>query len=167
MRVLAVLCLLIGLAAGARAEGVRVARGYHKGRPIKLRLVTIDWTEVEVETARAFLRMREAAARAGVSLHIRSGFRDHQRQMWLYQAWRAGFGNRAARPGYSNHESGRALDIVVHDPATFAWLTANAKYFGFRRTVKSEPWHWEFRRGWVPRKRGKTKPAVRSVRARS
>ena len=39
----------------------------------------------------------------------------------------------------SNHQNGRALDLT-----TSPWLTDNAARFGFRRTVPSEAWHYEF-----------------------
>jgi hypothetical protein len=48
-------------------------------------------------------------------------------------------GNLAAKPGYSNHQSGRALDLSVS-----SWLVNNAARFGFKRTVPSEAWHYEF-----------------------
>jgi D-alanyl-D-alanine carboxypeptidase len=139
MRVLAILCLLCGLAG---AESRRVT-GYVNGRPIALRVVSIGWAEVEERTARAFLVMQEAAARDDVELEIWSGFRTHERQAELYARWRRGEGNLAARPGHSRHQSGQALDLVL-DEDTFAWLTANARRFGFRRTVAGEPWHWEY-----------------------
>jgi hypothetical protein len=47
--------------------------------------------------------------------------------------------NLAAAPGYSNHQSGRALDLTVS-----SWLANNAARFGFKRTVPSEAWHYEF-----------------------
>jgi D-alanyl-D-alanine carboxypeptidase len=39
------------------------------------------------------------------------------------------------------------VDVSVGDTtsAAYAWLAANACRFGFRRTVRSEPWHWEYR----------------------
>jgi hypothetical protein len=126
--------------------------GYRKGRPLAIEVVTLGWVDVEVRTARAFLAMQAAAAEAGIDLYIRSGFRSHDHQEWLYQAWRAGVGNRAARPGHSNHQSGRALDLYIGDPGTFAWLEANGRRFGFKRTVRGEPWHWEYTR---PRKKMK------------
>jgi D-alanyl-D-alanine dipeptidase len=139
--------IVIALAGFAHASTTPMrATGYVNGRAIALRLVEIDGVLVEVATARAFVRMRDAAARAGIELMIRSAFRDHETQTWLYQAWRAGWGNKAARPGYSNHQAGRALDLVIHDPQTLAWLTRHAGRYGFRRTVRSEPWHWERRR---------------------
>jgi D-alanyl-D-alanine carboxypeptidase len=128
--------------------------GYHRGRRIKLSVVTIGWAEVEVKTAKAFLAMRTAAARDGIDLWIRNGFRSQEHQEWLYQAWRSGWGNRAARPGHSNHQNGRALDIHLDSPATFVWLEANARRFGFRRTVKGEPWHWEYRKPPAKKRRG-------------
>lgn len=129
---------------GARAAELvpRPAVGYRRGRPMKLRVVTLGWVDVELRTARAFLAMREAAARSGVDLWINSGYRTQEQQTLLYRAWREGWGNGAARPGYSKHQSGRALDLDVRDPATFAWLKRHARRFGFRRTVRSEPWHW-------------------------
>lgn len=125
----------------ALARGVM---GSRDGRPVPLRVVPVGAAEIELGTARAFLAMREAAARDGVELAVRSGFRDRATQAWLYRAWRAGYGNRAARPGYSDHESGRALDLRLDGPRTLAWLRANARRFGFRATVRSEPWHWVF-----------------------
>lgn len=146
MRVLILLCLAAGI---AQASEVRVATGYRKGRATKLRLIQIDWHEVEIRTARAFERMKAAAAKAGVALQIRSGFRSNERQALLYRRWLAGTGNRAARPGYSNHQSGRALDLVIVEAKTFYWLDKHARTYGFRRTVRDEPWHWEY----FPRRR--------------
>ena len=141
MRVIA--ALLVCLFGIAHAEPVRVERGYKNGRPMRIRVVTIGWADVEISTARAFRKMEAAAAKDGVDLSIRSGFRSHERQHMLYRAWREGWGNKAARPGFSNHQSGRALDIDM-DGAVAAWMSRNAKKFGFRQTVRGEPWHWEF-----------------------
>lgn len=123
----------------------RPAPGYRRGKLRALRVVTIGWAEVELDTARAFARMHAAAARAGVTLVIRSGFRSHEHQEWLYRAYRAGVGNLAARPGFSNHQSGRAIDLYIDD-AIGTWLGQNARRFGFSATVKGEPWHWEYTR---------------------
>lgn len=143
VRVIVLLCLLC-LAQVARAE---VVTGYRNGKPIELEVTEVDGALVEVATARAFLAMREAAADAeGVVLQVWSGFRSNENQARLYDEWKAGVGNPAARPGYSNHQSGRALDINLLGvpPETFAWLLKNAGRFGFRRTVAKEPWHWEY-----------------------
>ena len=120
--------------------------GYRYGRPFTIDVIRLepDAVEVEVSTARAFLTMQEAAAKAGVDLHIESGFRTAEEQRALFLAWRRGQGNKAARPGESNHQSGRALDIAVQSRGALEWLEANAATFRFKRTVKGEPWHWEY-----------------------
>ncbi len=148
MRTAVLLFALLAMSAPAAAETLslesRPALGYQRGRPRAIKVVTLGWTDVEVSTARAFLAMATAAAQDGIDLWIRSGFRSHDEQRMFYQAWREGWGNRAARPGHSNHQSGRALDLYLGEPGVFAWLEANARRFGFKRTVRGEPWHWEF-----------------------
>src|SRR6185436_12849709 len=51
--------------------------------------------------------------------------------------------NRAARPGYSNHQSGTALDLNASASGVGTWLTRNASRYGFTRTVPDEAWHYE------------------------
>ena len=130
------------------AEAEPVERiGYRNGRRHVIEVVALgpSAVEVEVRTAQAFLALRSAAAEAGVDLGLASGFRTVQEQRALFRAWRKGRGNQAALPGRSNHQSGRALDIAgITAPGALAWLDANAASFGFKRTVKSEPWHWEY-----------------------
>src|SRR5262245_30937418 len=88
--------------------------------------------------------MVAAVHKRGSMLGIRSGFRSHYKQKELYRDYRRGWGHLAARPGYSNHQSGRALDIYIDDYAVYEWLKEHAKDFGFRRTVRREAWHWEY-----------------------
>jgi LAS superfamily LD-carboxypeptidase LdcB len=102
--------------------------------------------------------MQAAAAADGIALRIVSGFRTLERQAELYRAWRQGHGNRAARPGYSNHQAGRALDLDL-DGTVLPWLQANARRHGFHPTVRGEPWHWEFLR--APRRHARTAPPPR------
>ncbi len=53
-----------------------------------------------------------------------------------------------ARPGFSNHESGLAVDFTYQgstiksraSPA-FKWLARNAARYGFKN-LPTEPWHW-------------------------
>ncbi|HEY5938144.1 MAG TPA: D-alanyl-D-alanine carboxypeptidase family protein [Kofleriaceae bacterium] len=145
MRVVTLLvCLLFGSGVAHANDPTRLVMGYRNGKRIKLRVMQIGWAEADLATARAFLAMQRAAADDGLELNVWSGFRTHERQKQLYQAWRAGYGNPAAKPGFSNHQSGRALDLVIRDEQIAAWLATNAQRFGFRRTVANEPWHWEF-----------------------
>lgn len=174
VRVIVTLCLTVvlltglGRATAATARQVkqaesRLVTGYRKGRPLTITLVSVDWVELEQRTARAFRRMQRAASRDGVTLAIRSGFRSHAEQIQLYAAWLAGWGNRAARPGHSNHQNGRAIDVVVDQAETFAWLAQNARGFGFKKTVRDEPWHWEY----LPRKRRRGRTLTASGGSRS
>lgn len=130
----------------------RGASGYRNGRRSQIDVISVSGADVELQTAQAFMDMRAAAAERGIDLWILSGFRTRQEQAVLYRAWRKGHGNKAARPGHSNHQSGRALDIAVGSPGALAWLTSNATRFGFKRTVRGEPWHWEYVN--TPRARG-------------
>ena len=132
------------LAALATRADARTAAGYQGGQKLKVKVVEVGGAEVEVRTAKAFKVMAHAARKAGVELAVRSGFRSHAKQTRLYRQYRRGTGNLAARPGYSQHESGRALDLVVTREQTYRWLIAHANAFGFHRTVRGEPWHWEY-----------------------
>lgn len=82
-----------------------------------------------------------------------------------YQA--AFIANRLAAPGFSNHNSGKAVDLgadlangrrLTADSSTasttlwrsswlFRWLAQNAARYGFfQNTSINEPWHWEYRK---------------------
>ncbi len=122
--------------------------GYRRGRRTSIEVVTLDdGHPVEIRTARAYRSMAAAARANGVTLHIVSGFRSMAHQRELYAAYLAGRGNLAARPGFSNHQSGLALDLNTQSPGVYRWLRLNANGFGFCRTVPSELWHWEWRPG--------------------
>lgn len=128
-------------------ERERQAVGYVAGKAFTITVVGIDDKPVEVATAAAFRRMREAAAADGVSIKVVSGFRTMAEQEYLYACYKTkkcNSGNLAARPGFSNHQSGHALDLNARDPAVGAWLKDHASAFGFHNTVPSEPWHWEY-----------------------
>lgn len=124
----------------------RPATGYSGGNPKQICVTTVDGKLVEYRTAEAFVRMRTAAARQGVHISVVSGFRTMDQQRYLYNCYltgRCNNGNLAARPGYSNHQSGLALDLNTSASGVYNWLTRNGSTYGFRRTVPSEIWHWE------------------------
>lgn len=123
--------------------GCRPATGYSRGNPTRICVVSVQGKLVEQRTAIAFESMRRAAARSGVTLQIVSGFRSMDQQRYLYNLYLSGRGNLAARPGYSNHQSGLALDLNMHLRGVSSWLASHAASYGFRRTVPSENWHWE------------------------
>lgn len=127
------------------------AVAYSGGKALgQIQLVMVDGKPVEKQTALQFLAMRAAAQAAGVKLKLNSGFRTWAEQAALYAKYLAKTGNLAAKPGFSNHQSGTAVDIEVGNSFTspvYRWLEANAARYGFVNTGKSfsqpEPWHWE------------------------
>lgn len=118
------------------------------------------------EAAAAWRKMRDSAAQAGVLLQPVSAFRGREYQAGLIQTkLDRGLSIKqilsvSAAPGYSEHHSGRALDLKAPGSATleedfaktsaYRWLKANAGFFGFHETLGPtnrhgiiwEPWHW-------------------------
>jgi D-alanyl-D-alanine carboxypeptidase len=116
--------------------------------------------------ARSWQRLAEAAARDGVVLQVVSAFRGCEYQLGIVRR-KLESGQSidtilrvSAAPGYSEHHSGRALDVTTpgcraledefERSAAFAWLRRHARRFGFhlsypRRNphgIAYEPWHW-------------------------
>ncbi|MBX3185461.1 MAG: M15 family metallopeptidase [Labilithrix sp.] len=117
-------------------------QAYDRGSPYGIDVIKVGGKPTSKATGHAFLKMQKAAHAAGVRLTINSGFRTMAEQQYFYNCYqtrRCNNGNLAARPGYSNHQNGRALDLT-----TSSWLANNASRFGFKRTVPSEAWHYEF-----------------------
>lgn len=120
------------------------------------------------DALRAWRRMAGAARAEGVALVLVSGFRSADYQARILAAKRARGLAMAdilavnAAPGYSEHHTGRALDLTTPgcppaEPefaatAAFRWLSARAHEFGFRMSypagnphgIAPEPWHWCF-----------------------
>jgi zinc D-Ala-D-Ala carboxypeptidase len=116
--------------------------------------------------ARAWSLLQSAALRDGVLLDAISGYRSHDYQLGIFERKLArGLGvdeilTVNAAPGYSEHHSGRALDIgTPGEPAAeesfertpaFGWLRQNAAAYGFAMSyprdnphgIVYEPWHW-------------------------
>lgn len=116
--------------------------------------------------AAAWSRLKRAAQEDNVVLEIVSAFRDVDRQIGIIR-------NKldrsmpmekiltlSAPPGYSEHHTGRAIDINTpgcvateeefEDTEAFRWLTRHANSFGFTLSYPRgnalgfiyEPWHW-------------------------
>ncbi len=116
--------------------------------------------------ARAWAHLQAAARRDGVVLEAISGYRSHDYQLGIFERKRERGQTVAdilavnAAPGYSEHHSGRALDISAPgEPAAeesfeatpaFDWLTRHAAAHGFTMSyprdnphgIVYEPWHW-------------------------
>ena len=125
----------------------RTDTGYVDGDAFPIVVVTVDGKPAELESANAYWVMKQAALADGVELDVSSGFRTWEEQEYFYNCYinqNCNGGNLAARPGYSNHQSGHAFDLNTSDGGVYDWLNNNAARFGFERTVPSEPWHWEW-----------------------
>ena len=116
--------------------------------------------------ARAWARLRTAALGDGIVLEAISGYRSHDYQLGIFERKRArGLAvddilTVNAAPGFSEHHSGRALDIGTpgeppaeasfEHTAAFAWLRQHAGGQGFVMSyprdnphgIVYEPWHW-------------------------
>lgn len=118
------------------------------------------------DTAGAWTRMKRAAYEDAVELLLVSGFRSVSYQVELIRNKLAAGQSIDtiltvnAAPGYSEHHTGRALDIATpgfrplteefEQSAAFTWLGEHASRFGFRLSYPRdnvygfcyEPWHW-------------------------
>lgn len=148
---------------------------FWRGKNVDVELVSIDERghELEVGAAAAWKQMCWAAEVDGLTLKARTAFRSFEYQRLLRQAYeayqqylaavkawedsgkvepepaRVPWAALANPPGTSTHEIGNAVDIEgtaqVGSPLD-VWLRANAEKFGWRRTVPSENWHYN----WIP-----------------
>lgn len=120
----------------------RTDLAYQGGKPFSIQVIHVGGKPTTKATGHAFLKMQAAANAEGVRLSLTSGFRTMEEQKHLYGCYvnkSCNNGNLAAKPGYSNHQSGLALDV-----STSSWLSRNASKFGFVRTVSQESWHYEY-----------------------
>lgn len=113
--------------------------------------------------------MFTAAATAGVPLSLTSSYRSYDNQVATYNHWVHVNGSYAAadtvsaRPGYSEHQTGLAVDLMRPDgcslecfakTAQYAWMKDNAHKYGFIERYQvgqeaitgysPEAWHWRY-----------------------
>jgi len=118
------------------------------------------------KTAASWQDMQSAARDDGITLLMVSGFRNFEYQASLIRK-KLNAGQTLtdilavnAAPGFSEHLTGRAIDIAspgsrplteeFEGSAAFAWLQGSAAKFGFSMTYPRqnpqgfiyEPWHW-------------------------
>jgi hypothetical protein len=125
-------------------------------------LTTVNGITVASSVADRVRGLLNAAAADGINLSG-YGYRDFNAQIALrrqncgttqYAIWEMppdACSPPTARPGYSYHERGLAIDFMANgrfinsrsNPG-FVWLAANAGRFGFYN-LPSEPWHWDTR----------------------
>ncbi|MDP9801555.1 D-alanyl-D-alanine carboxypeptidase [Arcanobacterium wilhelmae] len=119
------------------------------------------------DAAEALAQMYAAAKKAGVFFELRSGYRSASTQATLHPGYANRYGSEhaellSARAGYSEHQTGLAVDLTDGSELTAAfakteaaqWLAANSWKYGFilRYTQGNtgvtgynfEPWHFRF-----------------------
>jgi zinc D-Ala-D-Ala carboxypeptidase len=144
----------------AENELIVVGEYRQSGRRVKMR----------ADAAAALLNLMTQAQAAGIMIVPISGFRTTAYQESLFRKAVEKYGSETAamgwvaRPGYSEHHTGLAIDLGDEETAdydveplfeqtrAFRWLQTNAAQFGFemsfpqgnQRGVNYEPWHWRF-----------------------
>lgn len=125
--------------------------------------------QLDQRAAAAWFAMRDHAKSDGITLQVVSAYRSAEYQAEVIQR-SLDKGDRIeeillriAAPGFSEHQSGRALDLTTsgfesveeefETSKAFTWLTKNAQQYGFELSyprdnpygVIYEPWHWCYR----------------------
>ncbi len=122
---------------------------------------------MERETYAAFEEMFAAAQAAGYQLYVTSGYRGYEEQEEVFASYLAEGDEEhalkyAAKPGYSEHQTGRAIDVFTPGETTSsfasspvaAWLAEHAYEYGFILRYPEgkedltgysyEPWHYRY-----------------------
>lgn len=124
--------------------------------------------QLREEAYDAFINMFNAAKKDDVTLIINSGYRNYKQQDETYQDFYEIYGEDeankiAARPGFSEHQTGLSIDLTSYDETAdnsfentneFKWLQKNAYKYGFiLRYPKNkekitgydyESWHYRY-----------------------
>ena len=145
-----------GLTLQPEAEALVLAEVGDDGREHRLTpAAAADWRA-----------MKAAAEADGIAIRIASAFRNVERQAEIVRSkLEQGLSldsilEVSAPPGYSEHHTGRAIDITTDDSpeleiefeqtSAFRWLCRRACEFGFSLSYPQgnphgyayEPWHW-------------------------
>lgn len=137
---------------------VSVSNRYYYGENHQIRNVVYD----------AFIDMWNAANNEGIYLIINSSYRTYAEQQQVYDSYKDSRGTTyadsiAARPGYSEHQTGLAIDIFsteytttsnFKDSPAHQWLVNHAYQYGFIQRYEEdteeitgfaeEAWHWRY-----------------------
>lgn len=166
----------VAAVAGAAAgppDGAAIV--VNKSQPLATDQVPQDLTDaggvlLRAEAAGAYTAMVADAAAEGVAVSPVSGFRSREEQSRLHASYVESYGQESAdslsaRPGYSEHETGLALDIGNPDgmcalercfegTAAGSWAASNAHRYGFLIRYPAaaehitgyayEPWHLRY-----------------------
>ncbi len=137
---------------------VNISNQYYYGEGHQIRKVVYD----------AFVDMWNQAKKDGIYFIVNSSYRTYAEQQSVYDGYKNSYGTTyadsiAARPGYSEHQTGLSLDIFSTEYTTtsnfkgspaYEWLVNNAYKYGFIQRYKEdteeltgfseEAWHWRY-----------------------
>lgn len=124
--------------------------------------------QLSQEAASALASMSDAYAALGYpnGFFVSSGYRDYASQESIYNSYVSANGQEAAdayatKPGFSEHQTGLALDLASTDTGKefkdtneFVWVSSNCMEYGFilrfpenKETITHidyEPWHYRY-----------------------
>lgn len=141
-------------------------------------LVAVGNERLRSEAATAIMQLVAAAKSNNINLSYVSGYRSYSYQQTIYsnyvrQSGQAKADTFSARPGYSDHQTGLAIDVGNSDgscelaicfgnTAGGSWVTANAYLYGFVvrypegteeiTGYQYEPWHLRYVGVWLATK---------------
>ncbi len=132
-------------------------------------LVTLRGATISAKVAPSFEQLMNAASAAGLPLSVTSSYRSYQTQVSTYNYWvsisgAAGADTYSARPGYSEHQTGFAIDFAnatgscsldcFGSTAEYQWLQSHAATYGFIQRYYAgqdsvtgygaEEWHYRY-----------------------
>ena len=131
-------------------------------------LVTVYGATLSAKASDNFATLYEAAQAAGVPVAVTSSYRSYATQVSTYQYWvgisgASGADTYSARPGYSEHQTGFAVDLATPGGCSldcfgttdqYQWMQKNAATFGFIQRYYAgyedatgyiaEEWHYRY-----------------------
>lgn len=131
-------------------------------------LVTHENVIIAKIAEKDYLKMMQAQKDAGLNLAVSSSYRSLEEQILTYNYWIQVTGSAqkadevSARPAYSEHQTGLAIDLKVDDCALdcfsttpeYSWLQNNAHKYGFvlrypkdhthTTGYNEESWHYRY-----------------------
>lgn len=139
----------------------------------RVNLVDAVGMKMEEQVVEPYMQMRDAAQKAGFSIWISSGYRSQNRQEKLFkqavqenlsqglssESAQAKAALSVARPGFSEHSTGLALDFNgvredFNETPEYEWLMQHAAEYGFVlrypkekesiTKIRFEPWHFRY-----------------------
>ena len=130
-------------------------------------LTSVDGQKLRSVAASAYINMKNDALKEGLKIRVVSGYRTVEYQRGLYNRYLSGDSQEnvdrySARPGYSEHHTGLAMDLFgsqdglrqFENTPEFPWVRDNCYKYGFiirylEETeditgYESEPWHLRY-----------------------